>query len=929
MTAQSDLPFGAADAPGAITCLGRTFPDEAARRAWYRAELRKHLADPAFRKQPGFPQGTDDAIVAMSDPPWYTACPNPWLGDFIAAHPRSDEPEVPYDRDALAIDVVEKKTGALYQAHGYHTKVPFLAILPFVLHYTKPGDVILDGFCGSGMAGVAAQWCASDDVKLRAEVEKRFREQGVDPPAWGARRAVLNDLAPAATFIAANYNLPFDIDAFERAARALLDEVEQEIGWMYETRHADGRMGRIEYTVWSEVFQCPSCGAEVVFTEEALDEDTQRVRESFPCPSCKTELDKGTLERVFETNRDGALGIDVQTIKFRPHIIKYTFDDAEYSKKPDEGDLEILKKIRELPFPVGVPTVRFPLETMSHGSRLKPKGFTHVHQLFLPRARQALALLWTKANAQADERTRLILRFTVEQAVWGMSVLNRYKTIMHGKTESSNVNQYLSGVYYVPSQHSEVSPRYNLENRIGRMAKAFRSMPSVLGNIITTTGTSAAISLPDASIDYIFTDPPFGENIYYADLNFLVESFHGVVTDAGPEAIIDRAKKKTLFEYQELMTAAFREYYRVLKPGRWITVEFHCQHNYVWHAIQDAMTEAGFIVAAVRSFDKAQRSYRQVTSDTVKLDLLVTAYRPVETLDVERRLREGDMGLFWDQVEAHLRRVPIAQSVRGESLDVIEERTAHKLFDQMVGFYVSRGELVPLSFTTFRAELGQRYSLHDGMYFLKEQVPDYQRALLRAGAVNQRSIAPVDESSTIEWLRWELARKPQRASDLTATFMKSNTGWRKHESRVELSEVLKDNFLKYTGGPVPNSIWTSLGKSAASRSKMEGATPEAPPVALEQDIMDFWYVPDPDSERELAEWRRNRLLKEFDAYLTNAKSIRQFRTEALRAGFEQAWKEKSFAAVVDVGRRIPDETLAEDPRLLKLYNMARSKVGAP
>ena len=58
------------------------------------------------------------------------------------------------------------------------------------------------------------------------------------------------------------------------------------------------------------------------------------------------------------------------------------------------------------------------------------------------------------------------------------------------------------------------------------------------------TGTAARLPLPNDSIDYIFTDPPFGENIYYADLNFLVESWHRVFTDAKPEAIIDRFKQR-------------------------------------------------------------------------------------------------------------------------------------------------------------------------------------------------------------------------------------------------------------------------------------------------------------------------------------------------------------------------------------------------
>ena len=111
-----------------------------------------------------------------------------------------------------------------------------------------------------------------------------------------------------------------------------------------------------------------------------------------------------------------------------------------------------------------------------------------------------------------------------------------------------------------------------------------------------TASTTASLGIPDDSVDYVFTDPPFGENIYYADLNFLVESWHGVLTNAVPEAIVDRFKKKWLPEYQRLMQRCFEEYRRVLKPGRWITVVFHNSRNAVWTAIQEAMLAAGFVV---------------------------------------------------------------------------------------------------------------------------------------------------------------------------------------------------------------------------------------------------------------------------------------------------------------------------------------------
>ena len=288
MTGRNDL-FDFSDIPkpdsGPVECLGMTFPSDDARREHFLAILEDKLKSPEFRKIEGFPQGSDKDILAMSDPPCYTACPNPFLGDFLEHYGKPYDPDEPYSCEPFAVDVSEGKTDPIYRAHSYHTKVPHLAIVPSILHYTRPGDVVLDGFCGSGMTGVAAQWCGTASVEYRHQIDEEFEQRGEPKPEWGVRRSILNDLSPAATFIAANYNLPFDVNEFARAGQRILDEVEQELGWMYETLHVDGTTkGRIAYTVWSEVFTCPNCAGEIVFLDEAFDRGTKRVKDSFPCP---------------------------------------------------------------------------------------------------------------------------------------------------------------------------------------------------------------------------------------------------------------------------------------------------------------------------------------------------------------------------------------------------------------------------------------------------------------------------------------------------------------------------------------------------------------------------------------------------------------------------------------------------------------------
>jgi predicted RNA methylase len=923
MSGTRSLNLGSEAAPGAVECLGQTFASDDARREHFLKLLAEKLQDPVFRKQEGFPKGPDAAILAMSDPPYYTAGPNPWLAEFVAHYGKPYDPAVKYSREPLAIDVSVGKTDAIYKAHSYHTKVPHLAIVPSILHYTEPGDVVLDGFSGSGMTGVAAQWCGTAPSSYRHELELTWKKEGRAAPKWGARRAVLNDLSPAATFIGANYNIPFDVDAFTKAGKQLLKAAEQDIGWMYETLHCDGKTkGRIEYTVWSEVFSCPECAGTVNFLAEALEDESKRVRDVFPCPHCGAELNKDRLERVLETRVDPATGQSWQRVKFQPSIIAYTVGKTRYEKEPDAADLATLAKIETLPLPASVPTSRFPIEDMYHGSRIAPKGFTHIHHFFLPRAAQAMGALWAKAQAHPEPRIRLFLEFFVEQAIWTATLLNRYRP-----TGFSQVNQYLTGVYYVASQHAECSPWYILDGKLDRLAKTFQAFKAGQ-NVAVTTGTAARLPLSDATIDYIFTDPPFGENIYYADLNFLVEAWHGVTTDAEPEAIIDKFKNKALPEYQHLMQRCFAEYHRVLKPGRWMTVVFSNSKAAVWNAIQVALQQAGFVVAEVTALDKVQGSYRQVTSTTaVKQDLVISAYKPNGGLEDRFKKSGATVESAWDFVQTHLRNLSVTK-VKDSELEFIVERDPRRIYDRLVAWFVRHDAPVPLSSDEFLSGLRSRFPERDGMVFLPEQVTEYDKKRAQTAQAPQMELFVSDERSAIDWVADFLKARPSTYQDIHPEFIKQlGAGWKKHEARPELSALLEANFLRYDGnGEVPSQIHRYLSTNYHDLRGLEKADPR-----LNARALDRWYVPDPNKAQDLEKRREKALLKEFETYKAfTGRKIKESRLEVLRAGFNAAWAAKDYATILGIAHKLPEETLQEDERLLTLYDMAltRSEDGA-
>jgi 16S rRNA G966 N2-methylase RsmD len=914
-------------AGGAVECLGLTFSSDQARREHFLKLLAEKLKDREFRKQEGFPQGTDDAILAMSDPPYYTACPNPWLADFVKHYGKPYDATKGYAREPMTIDVSEGKTDALYRAHSYHTKVPHLAIVPSILHFTEPGDVVLDGFAGSGMTGLAAQWCGTAPATFRHQLEMEWKKAGMSAPKWGARRAVLNDLSPAATFIGANYNLPFDVDAFARAGKQVLAAVDREIGWMYETMHSDGKTkARIDYTVWSEVLNCSSCAGEIVFTEAALDPETQRVSDTITCPHCGAEGSKEDMELQFETFVDPISKAPAKRPKRVPSIIKYKVGKTAYSKSPDDLDLEILRKVADLELPSEVPLLQLPDCQMTRVGRMRTTGTDSIHSLFLPRAAHALSSLWRNAQKIGDWRNRLAVLFWVEQAIWGMSVLNRYKTIMHGRTESSNVNQYLSGVLYVPSQTSEVSPWYNLENRLKRLPKAFSGYKASSGFAGITTGTASCLPVPDNSIDYVFTDPPFGENIYYADLNIIVESWHGVTTEPTPEAIVDRVRGKAVPEYQRLMQKCFAEYYRVLKPGRWMTVVFSNSRASVWNAIQVSLQQTGFVVAEVSALDKKQGSFQQVMSpNAVKQDLVISAYKPNGGLEQRLAERGAAPESAWDFVQTHLRQLPVSKSKNGV-LEMVVERDPRRIYDRMVAWFVRHDFPVPLSTEEFLEGLRSRFPERDGMVFLPEQVAEYDRKRAQAAQAPQMELFVSDERSAIDWLMDFLRRRPSTYQEVHPEFTTQvGAGWRKHEEKPELSALLADNFLRYDGnGDVPSQIHSYLSTNFKDLRGLEKEDP-----SLKAKAKDRWYVPDPSKAKDLEQKRERSLLKEFDSYKSAAgRRLKEFRLEVLRAGFKNAWAARDYRTIIGIAQKIPEEALQEDEKLLLWYDQALTRTEA-
>jgi hypothetical protein len=248
------------------------------------------------------------------------------------------------------------------------------------------------------------------------------------------------------------------------------------------------------------------------------------------------------------------------------------------------------------------------------------------------------------------------------------------------------------------------------------------------------------------------------------------------------------------------------------------------------------------------------------------------------------------------------------------------------LFDRTVAWFIRHNIPVPVSTQEFQMGLQQRFQVRDGMVFLSEQVTQYDRRRAQVAQAPQMEMFVADERSAIDWLTDFLRKRPSTYQDLNPEFMTQlGAGWKKHETRPELSALLEDNFLRYdASGDVPSQIHNYLSTNYHDLRNLEKSDPR-----LKAKAKDRWYVPDPGKAQDLEQKREKSLLKEFEAYRdAPGRRLKEFRLEVLRAGFRAAWAAKDFKTIISIAQKLPEEALQEDEKLLFWYDSALTRMEA-
>lgn len=470
-----------------------------------------------------------------------------------------------------------------YDAHTYHTKVPPQGIAELLKHYLPAGGVVLDPFAGSGMTGVAAQVLGLDSI--------------------------LNELSPAAAFIAHHFTRAVDPTEFEATVSEVLAECADLRNDIYKTTCREcGKKTELIYTVWSSVLECVHCKRSFVLWDHCRKYGA-RVKEhkllkEFPCPHCGKTVRKSRLKRL-------------DTVPVQVGYKCCGSKTTEVMHPPTDADRELIATIDATPPPW---PDYYPKNELPEGVNLRQPcnhGITRVDLFYTKRNLAAMNALWHAIHRVKDPAMCGFLAFVFTSLYQRVTRLSEFR-FWGGSGNTPRFN--------VPMISNEANVFLTFKRKAKAICDHLRATAQhYSGRTIVLQGSALNLEdIGDESIDFIFTDPPFGASINYSEMNILWESWLGVFTDNRDEAIINKVQNKDVGDYQRLMTAALSECHRVLRSGHWMLLVFMNSSADVWQSLNQAVSDAGFAVQKVDIFDKQHGTFKQfVSENTAGCDLVL------------------------------------------------------------------------------------------------------------------------------------------------------------------------------------------------------------------------------------------------------------------------------------------------------------------
>lgn len=565
------------------------------------------------------------------------------------------------------------RTGPLYNAFSYPTKISPEAIGVFIACHTQPGDTVLDTFAGSGTTGLATLLCDTPTPEMR----RMAQDMGVSP-TWGPRRAVLYELSTLGSFVADIMCNPPEPKEFAAAAEKLLSDAEATHGFLYDTKDEEGQKGQLRHTIWTDFVVCPHCRQESKFWDVAIERNPLKMLPSFTCPGCRRKVDISAAERATEEVFDPILGRSITRRKRVPACIYgQTPDGKNWQRPATKYDLSAAARIEELPAPEGLKPSEIQWGDLYRSGY--HTGITHLHHFYTPRNLRTLTALWN-GIANAPARLQPALKLLV------LSYNTAHSTLMTRVVIKNGENDFVltgaqSGVLYVSSLPVEKNVFEGVRRKVETFKTAFATVAESKSSVVVRNASSAKLSLKDGSVNYVFTNPPFGDYIPYAEINQLSEAWLGKLTNREEEIIMSSAQEKGVTEYADLMARVFAEISRVLASDGKATVVFHSSKAAVWRALMRAYQDAGLTIKVSSVLDKVQTSFKQTVSTvSVKGDPLLLLGKNGSRKAALRSV-EGESKAIINSLLSKARRLEAHH----------EERTVERLYSRYVSRCLERG----------------------------------------------------------------------------------------------------------------------------------------------------------------------------------------------------------------------------------------------
>lgn len=602
------------------------------------------------------------------------------------------------------------RTGSIFNSHSYPTKINSNAIVPFIMAHTKPGDLVFDGFSGSGAAGVAASLCENPSPELKKSVESVISSN----INWGTRNAILYDVSELATFISGSILQPPDIKRFNRAANELVSNLESKWGWLYEVQKDKDTPGTIRYNIWSDYPVCPHCGNSSTFWDVAVSAKPLYIASKITCRYCSKQYDVSSADRLVEELQDELLSKKIERRLRCPVYVYGKTGKTLWKRQANDKDIELIERIENTPLPGKIPIVELKREKGERWGELYRSGYhhgiTHIHHFYTRRNLIAIAAAWNLAE-EYPENIRKALQFWISSYNASHSTLMTRVVCKKGAKDLVCTSTQ-SATLYISSLPVEKNVFLGLKNKLKMVTSAYLAFQNRTNKVSVNCASSLNVALPDSSVDYIFTDPPFGENIQYSEVNLISEAWLGKITNREEEVIVSSYQNKSIDEYRLLLTKSFVEAFRILKPGHYMTVIFHSTKPEVWNALYAAWQNAGFTMVRSSILDKVQASFKQTTTKgSVKGDPVILLQKPHIVNKVAGNFSVSDKPAQdpWEIINLRLSTLNENDS---------ECRNKQRLYSYLITYYLEKGYPISMNAKEFFRGLEERYKCINNAYYL-------------------------------------------------------------------------------------------------------------------------------------------------------------------------------------------------------------------